>query len=106
MEIGVYICLGGFFYLLGLLFLARPTKKVVLYTLLSLVMGCLTFVAFYGLSYLMGVMHHGQVYTYSYPQEYFWRGIPGWVAMLLLPLGIVSPLLAAFMIARQDGIKA
>jgi len=106
MEIGVSLCLGGFFYMLGLLFLRRLGKKLVIYTLLSLLMGCVGLIAFLALSRWIGVMQFGQVASYNYPQDYLKQGFPGIMTLLLFPLWMLSPLLLAYWIARRNGRKA
>ena len=106
MEIGVYACLGGFFYLLGLIYLARPRKKLVLYTLLSIMIGCAGLAAFLGLSHWIGILLFGQVASYNYPQDYLKQGLPGIMVLLLFPLWMLSPLLVAYLIARRNGSKS
>jgi hypothetical protein len=103
MEFGVYACLGGFIYLLGLFYLRRTGNKLLVYTLLSLVAGCAGLVAFLGLSHWIGVMQFGQVASYNYPRDYLRQGVPGILVLLLFPLWMLFPLLLACLIRRRDG---
>jgi hypothetical protein len=102
-EIGIYACLGGLVYLLGLFYLRRSGRSLVVYTLLALVTGCAGLVAFLGLSQWIGVQHFGQVASYNYPRDYLKQGLPGILVLLLSPLWMLSPLLLAYVIRRRDG---
>lgn len=106
MEIGVYLCLSSAIYLLGLLFLARPSKKLVIYTLISLILGSAGLAAYLGFAHWIGVLQFGRAASFSYPQDYLKQGVPGLATCLLLPLWMLSPLLVAFLIARRYAAKA
>jgi hypothetical protein len=101
MYIGVYLCLSGFIMLPGVIVLSQPPRQRLKYALLSFLLVVLALVAFEGLSALTGLTRFGEPRDYSYPQDYLTYGPLGWLIMLLLPLGILSPLLLALVFHRK-----
>jgi hypothetical protein len=100
MFIGAYFCVTGLLFVLGLFVLAalpghsaarQPAKRTLAYAGLSFSVALLGLIAFIGLSYLTGLMSRGQG-VWSYPNDYLAYGPVGWVIMLILPAGILSPL--------------
>lgn len=103
MYIGVYLCLSGIFYLFGLIWLARPSRRVLIYTGLAWLLAIVGLVVFEGFSALTGIAPFGEANSFSYPGDYLARGPLGWALMLVLPLGFLSPLLLAVWTARRRG---
>jgi drug/metabolite transporter (DMT)-like permease len=101
MEIGAYLFLAGIVWLVGLALRPRVRRRLAAYAGLSLLLALAGLILFYLLSAWAGFMRTGVTGSLSIPQDYLARGAAG-VAILLVGLaGLLSPLLAAWLLGRS-----
>ncbi|MCI0393731.1 MAG: hypothetical protein L0332_07350 [Chloroflexi bacterium] len=102
MFIGVYLCMSGLVYWLGVAALASTRRHFALYSLLSFVLVLGAMAAFIGLSAVTDLMPVGGAGSWSYPGDYLVHGPVGWAIMLLPLVGLVAPLLAGLWLERRN----
>jgi len=99
MEIFFYIALWGAVVLSGL-FLKRTRAHLPHYAGLTLLFSVAVFVLYVAVSQWAGIVRFGMVTDRRVPQDYFDNGAGGFVAFLVLVLGVLSPLAAAWISGR------
>lgn len=102
MYIGVYLCLSGGFFLLGLVWLLHRGGRWSRYTVLAGGLSAAALPAFEILSAAAGLTTPGYPGNFNYPRDYLAFGPPGWALMLVPPLGVISPLLVAWWSNRRE----
>ncbi len=102
-----FLCLGGIVWALGLVFVMRARLRVGIYTALSLLFALMGLTLFTFFSWVAGIMplRFGDAallaYSVDFPVGYLARGEIGVAILVLGVLGILSPVLAAWVIGRQ-----
>jgi hypothetical protein len=113
MFIGAYLCVSGFIFVLSLLvlFALFPNsstvpglrKQVFTFAVLSFAVIGVSLTAFISLSALVGLMNFREAGSWSYPNDYLAYGPIGWIIMILLPLGILSPIVILIWLRLAPG---
>jgi drug/metabolite transporter (DMT)-like permease len=101
MEIGAYLFLAGIVWLAGLVPRPHARRRLVAYASLSLLLALAGLILFYLLSAWAGLMRTGVTGSLSIPQDYLARGAVGVLILLVGLAGLLSPLLAAWLLGQQ-----
>lgn len=82
--------------------ISSPTRsRLARYTTMAVVYSLVLVGLFYSLSWASGLIQFGIAQDWSYPQDFLSRGAAGVLIMLLPIIGVLSPLLAAWMVRSQ-----
>ena len=100
MEIGAYLFLAGIVWLLGLALLPSIRCRLAAYFGLSLLLALAGLILFYLLSTWAGLVRTGVTGSLSIPQDSLARGAVGGLILLVGLAGLLSPLLAEWLLGR------
>jgi hypothetical protein len=100
MEIGACLFVAGIIWLIGLALRPRVRRRLAAYTGLSLLLALAGLILFYLLSAWVGLMRTGVTGSLSIPQDYLARGAVGILILLVGLAGLLSPVLAAWLLSR------
>ncbi len=103
MFIGVYLCLSGIVWVLGLFIFLQARIRIGTYSALAALLAASGLILFTLISTEMGLVRFGVPYSLSIPDDYYARGVLGLAALLVGIAGVLSPLLAAGWVNRRKG---
>ncbi len=103
MFIGVYLCLSGIIWVLGLFIFLQARLRIGAYSALAVALAATGLILFILLSMGMGLVRFGTPYNLSIPDDYVARGVLGIGALIVGIVGILSPLYAAIWVSRRKG---
>ena len=99
MEIFYYIAIWGA-ALLGGLVLKRTRARLLAYAGLSFLFTAAALVLYLALSQWAGIVRFGMATDRYIPQDYFDHGAAGFLAFVVIVLGMLSPLAAVWIAGR------
>ncbi|MCL4396081.1 MAG: hypothetical protein M1482_14985 [Chloroflexi bacterium] len=101
MFILAFLVLAGIAWLVGMVAVAGVRSRLAAYSALALALAVGGLVIFTVLSMWLGLVRLGVPYDLNIPDDYIARGLAG-VAILVVGLaGVVSPLVAAWLVSRR-----
>ncbi len=103
MFIGVYLCLSGMVWLLGLFIFLQARLRMGLYSALAIALTATGLILFTLFSMALGLVRFGTPENLSIPQDYIARGAVGVGVLLVGIVGILSPVYAAWWVNRKKG---
>lgn len=106
MGIGVYLFMLGLLYFVILLLVPRLRPRMGIYGLVTFLVGMAVLIVFVLVSAWVGLMRFGQPFTLSIPQDYMQRGWSGYLLLVIPALGLLSPVIVAFLLVRRNRGKS
>ncbi len=103
MFIGVYLCLSGMTWILGLFLFLAARVRIGAYSALALAFAASGLVLFTLLSMWLGLVRFGIPYNLNIPDDYYLHGVFGIATLIVGLAGVLSPLYAAWYVKRKKG---